>query len=697
VIEPAIALADVTSEEYAAMFELLRTLVSHRSVDELVKDLTDRLGSGYSYVAILVYDKANDAMRIHTLRNIAPSHHPAKGFYAREDSPSLSVWESQQPQVVSNVGREQTFPALMHWFEKNGVRSFCSLPLTTARRRLGTLTLGSPNENAFERHNLAFPKIVADQVAVALENALNYEEAQGLAKELVHEKERLTLLLEINNALVSNLSLPNLISTISSNIRSAMQCDAACVSLPEPDGRTLRVRGLDFPTTIGYMKEHLVFPIEGASPGKALQTGQPVRYSFSPAYLNSAAAEVNAREGFQSGCFIPVVRDGIPLAVLHLHDRTPKKFENEEDVRFLVKIANQVAIALDNAIKYSEVSESRNQLADQTNYLSSEIRTDQNFEEILGQSSALNNVLQQVRTVSPTDSSVLIQGETGTGKELIARAIHNASRRKDHLFVKLNCAAIPLGLLESELFGHEKGAFTGAIAQKKGRFEIAHRGTLFLDEIGDIPLELQPKLLRILQEQEFERLGSTKSMQVDVRLVTATNRDLAQMVEEGRFRADLYYRLNVFPIYLPPLRERRSDIPGLVRHFVDKFGKRVGKTINEIPEKLLNSFAEYEWPGNIRELQNVVERAVILSDDGLLRSDFVASRVAAPRTIQTTNTLKDAERDHIVKALRESRWVLSGPNGAAKRLGIPRTTLIYKMRRLNIARHPETAAVERVA
>jgi formate hydrogenlyase transcriptional activator len=442
------------------------------------------------------------------------------------------------------------------------------------------------------------------------------------------------------------------------------------------------------------MKEHLLFPIEGATPGKAFQTGQPVRYSFNPSYLNSAAAELNAREGFQSGCFIPVVRDGESLGVIHLHDRRPKKFENDEDVTFLVQVANQVAIALDNALKYHEVSESRDHLADQTNYLSSEIKTEQNFDEILGQSAALHNVLQQVRTVAPTDSLVLIQGETGTGKELIARAIHNASKRRDQIFVKLNCAAIPLGLLESELFGHEKGAFTGAIAQKKGRFEIADRGTLFLDEIGDIPLELQPKLLRILQEQEFERLGGTRSIRVDVRLVTATNRDLARMVEEGKFRADLYYRLNVFPLYLPPLRERRSDIPDLVRHFADKFGKRVGKPVKDIPDRVLNALAEYDWPGNIRELQNVVERAVILSNDGVLRVEIGGKTPSRQQVTPISRTLKDAEREHIFKALRESSWVLSGPQGAAVKLGIPRTTLIYKMRRLNIPRRPKVQVSE---
>jgi formate hydrogenlyase transcriptional activator len=373
-----------------------------------------------------------------------------------------------------------------------------------------------------------------------------------------------------------------------------------------------------------------------------------------------------------------------------LHDRQENKFADDADVEFLVRVANQVAIAVDNALKYREVSESRDQLEDQTTYLSSEIRSEHNFDQILGNSAALNNVLQQVRTVAPTDSTVLVHGETGTGKELIARAIHNLGKRHNQIFVKLNCAAIPLGLLESELFGHEKGAFTGAIAQKKGRFEIAHRGTLFLDEIGDIPLELQPKLLRVLQEQEFERLGSNNSIRVDIRLVTATNRDLAKMVEEGTFRADLYYRLNVFPVFLPPLRDRRGDIPELVKHFALRFGQRLNRPIREIPPDVMDALTSYDWPGNIRELQNVIERAVILSTNGILRTEIMTRK--APRAIASSHrseSLKEAEREHIMKALRDSAWILSGPQGAAAKLGVPRTTLIYKMRRLNLPRRPE--------
>lgn len=317
-----------------------------------------------------------------------------------------------------------------------------------------------------------------------------------------------------------------------------------------------------------------------------------------------------------------------------------------------------------------------------------QVSYERRFEQIIGNSSALEAVLEQVERVAPTDSTVIIQGETGTGKELIAHAIHNLSSRCGRSFVRLNCAAIPLDLLESELFGHEKGAFTGAIAQKIGRFELADKGTLFLDEIGDIPPALQPKLLRVLQEQEFERLGSTRTHQVDVRLVAATNRDLEEMVNHGQFRSDLYYRLNVFPVQLPPLRERREDIPALVSHFVERFGRRMGREIDNIPPETMSALSSYQWPGNIRELQNLIERAVILSNDGVLPNPLPAAgtRVIAIASATPVTTLKDSQRTLILRTLEEVRWVIGGPKGAAAKLGLKRTTLIHKMQKLGISR-----------
>jgi formate hydrogenlyase transcriptional activator len=355
----------------------------------------------------------------------------------------------------------------------------------------------------------------------------------------------------------------------------------------------------------------------------------------------------------------------------------------QEDVDFLAQVANQIAIAVENALAYREIAELKNKLAEEKLYLEEEIQTEHNFEEVIGESAALKRALSQVETVAPTDSTVLILGETGTGKEVIARAIHELSRRRDGTFVKINCAAIPTGLLESELFGHEKGAFTGAIAQKIGRFELAHHGTLFLDEVGDIPLELQPKLLRVLQEKEFERLGGTRTIRVDVRLVAATNHNLAQIVEENLFRRDLYYRLNVFPILIPPLRERSEDIPLLVRYFVQKYARQMDRRIETISTEEMDALTRYHWPGNVRELENLIERAVILSPGPELR--VPVAELKQPPGAPSNLTLQAAEREHIIRVLRETNWVVGGPRGTAARLGLKRTTLQSRMQKLGIA------------
>jgi formate hydrogenlyase transcriptional activator len=399
-------------------------------------------------------------------------------------------------------------------------------------------------------------------------------------------------------------------------------------------------------------------------------------------------------KGVKSFCSLPLLSHERVLGTLNLGRLRESAFTSE-DVEFLTQVAQQIAIAVENGLSYRQIADLKEKLDKERLYLEDEIRTSNNFEEIIGESPALRHVLTQVEIVAPTDSTVLIQGETGTGKELIARAIHSLSGRRARTFVKLNCAAIPTGLLESELFGHEKGAFTGAIAQKIGRFELAQGGTLFLDEVGDIPLELQSKFLRVLQEQEFERLGSTRTIHVDIRLVAATNRDLAAMVADRQFRSDLYYRLNVFPILNPPLRERDEDIPQLVSYFARKFARRMGKTITTIPTATMDALARYDWPGNIRELENFIERAVILSRgemldvplgelkgrDVLTRPEAAAASTATPAAV---STLEDAERDHIRRALDQANWLVGGPSGAAAILGMKRTTLQSKMARLGI-------------
>ena len=599
------------------------------------------------------------------------------------------MWTNQQPLVLEDLDRDDRFTRPIKLMREYGVRSFCSIPLSTPRRRLGAFSLGHTAPNAYALDQLEIQKLAASHVAVAVENALNYQDASQLQAEVARERDRLKLLLDVNNAVVSNLSLTELFKVIPRRVRLAMQCDGACLSLPDPQKQQLEIHGLDFPEGRGFLQEEMQLPIDGSSPGKAFRTGEPVLFDTAPRALHVSSLQLNFQEGVQSGCFLPLVRGDRKIGVLHLLDRHPHRF-SEADADFLQQVSNQVAIALDNAMQYREVDESRERLAGETNYLRTEIRAERGFDEILGETPAIQEVLRHISTVAPTNSTVLIQGETGTGKELVARAIHNLSSRRENLFAKLNCAAIPSGLLESELFGHEKGARSPVRSRRRlAALRLPIKGTLFLDEVGDIPSELQPKLLRVLQEQEFERLGSSRSIQVDVRLVAATNQDLGKMVEDRSFRADLYYRLNVFPIRLPALRERREDIPLLTFHFVTHYAKQMNKRIDVVPPETMEALMRYDWPGNIRELQNFIERAVILSQGHGLSAPV--SELNRPRRSQPRRpvTLEDAEREHILEALRETQWVLGGSSGAANRLGMPRTTLIYKMRRLGIGRQSD--------
>jgi formate hydrogenlyase transcriptional activator len=534
----------VPDDRHQALLAVSAAIVAHRELGSLFHDLAGRLRQvvRFDYLTLVLHDAATDTMRMHVLE--PPEPNAAAIVLPLEDDPAGFVWQAQQPLITSSIAELKRWPRWLEQVRSYGVQSFCWLPLTTARRRLGTLVLVSKQPSAY----------------------------------------------------------------------------GAPLSCPLPQDR---------------------------------ERGHGER----------------------------------------------------ADAGFLRHLANQVAVAVENALAFEEIQALKDKLTKENAYLEEEVRTEHNFGEIVGDSAALRRVLKQVETVAPTGSTVLVLGETGTGKELIARALHELSSRRSRTFVKLNCAAIPTGLLESELFGHEKGAFTGAISQKNGRFELADKGTLFLDEVGDIPPELQPKLLRVLQEQEFERLGGTRTIKVDVRLVAATHRDLARMVADGRFREDLYYRLHVFPVMLPPLRERPDDIPRLVRHFTQQFARRMGRRIEAIPSAVMDALVRYPWPGNVRELQNVIERAVILSPGDSLQVSLAdlrreeetgtreherqtvpgpASRI--PHPSKEAVTLADAEREHIVATLRETGWVLGGSEGAAARLGMKRSTLYKKMKKLGISR-----------
>jgi transcriptional regulator with GAF, ATPase, and Fis domain len=431
--------------------------------------------------------------------------------------------------------------------------------------------------------------------------------------------------------------------------------------------------------------------MDGSPAGESFRTREPV-------VLTKIAGSRFAAEGvrhltgigMQSGCWVPLIHRGTPIGALAVANRNESAF-GQQEAEMLAQIADQVAMAVSNAVAFRQIAELRDRLSLEKQYLEEEINVENRFEDIVGESTGLRQVLKDIETVAPTDATVLIQGETGTGKELLARAIHRLSPRRDRTFVKLNCAAIPAGLLESELFGHEKGAFTGAIARKLGRLELAHEGTLFLDEIGEMPVDLQPKLLRALQEREFERLGGTRPISVNVRLVAATNRDLGKMVAEKTFRADLYYRLKVFPIFSPPLRHRAGDIPVLVRHFVATHSRRMGKNIEKIPDEAMAALVRWKWPGNIRELENLLERAVILTRGPILYVPLAElesddEEEEAEAAVSENPNLRAAEREHILRVLRETKGQIGGPEGAAARLGVKRTTLNSKLKKLGIDR-----------
>jgi formate hydrogenlyase transcriptional activator len=510
----------------------------------------------------------------------------------------------------------------------------------------------------------------------------NHQEAPSPRPERQSESERLKLLLDLTNTLVSNLECRDLLRVVSASFREVMHCDTVGVWLPDVEQIHLRQLAMDFPEGKGFITEDLLQPIEDSLIGGVFKSGRPLILGAMSEQVDPEESPEARAEALESGCALPLITRGRTVGVLTLASRIANSF-NLDDVDFLMQAAGQVAIAIENGLAYREIAELKDKLAQEKLYLEEEIRGEMDFEGIVGQSSALRHVLNLVETVAFSDSTVLLLGETGTGKELIARAIHERSRRKERTFVKLNCAAIPTGLLESELFGHERGAFTGAIAQKIGRLELADEGTLFLDEVGDIPIEIQPKLLRALQEREFERLGSNRTKKVDVRLVAATNRDLDKMMENREFRSDLYYRLNVFPIRIPPLRERPEDIPLLVRYFTQKYGRRMQKQIESIPAAALRKLSSWHWPGNIRELENFIERSVILTHGTALQAP-IAALSNSGRTAPVVGTRETNERDEIVRVLKITKGRIAGPDGAAARMDIKRTTLISRMKKLGI-------------
>src|ERR1700730_11762147 len=683
---------------YEALIRVSQAVSAYREPRKLFEVLADELHRVIEFdgIGIAQYDETTKTIEWHVSLHCNEPNPVLKDKCAQEETMTCWVFQNQRALVIPFVDQETRFPDTMGFLKKHEIQSVCMLPLTTVHRRIGSMFIASEHPDAYSDDEVRFLALVADQMALAIDDALNFEASRTA-------QEQLKLLLDLTNSVVSTLDLRELLRSVSGNLRRVMSCDLAGVGVPDAeDEKHLRLYALDFPDSKGFVREEVLIPIEGTPSGMAFKTGEPF-VGLIGDLGNMIPDSPALAEGLKTGCVLPLASRGRMHGVLLLGRRDENTF-SRDDIKFLMQVASQVAIAVENALAYKKIAELKEKLTQEKLYLEDEIRTELNFEEIVGKSAALRRILQQVATVAPTDSTVLIYGETGTGKELVARAIHNLSTRQSNSFVKLNCAAIPTGLLESELFGHERGAFTGAIAQRIGRFELANRGTVFLDEVVEIPLELQPKLLRVLQEREFERLGSTRTLTTDARLIAATNRDLSSMVEEQKFRSDLFYRLNVFPVRVPSLRERPEDIPLLVRHFAEQCSRRMNRKIETISTATLRQMRQYQWPGNIRELQNVIERAVILSSGPVLNvplGEIQARQLPAanngsngspdrklesPAGRDIRSVLEETERHHILSVLSRTNWVVAGPNGAAEQLGMKRSTLQLRMQKLGLSR-----------
>jgi formate hydrogenlyase transcriptional activator len=671
------------SEIYEAVLSLSRLIAGRTDLEALLSGVRASLRRivRFDHLGLVLHDPDSGTMQGRIVNEpgnpvISSLRMPV------EADPAGWVWLNQQPLILSSLDAETRWPELISRARAEfGLSTIVLVPLTAGENRLGALGFCSvaPEPGPAE---MEFLERVATEFAVAVEGFLARQAA-------VRERDRLRTLFDITNALVSKLGTNELFSAIGAQLSKLIPHDYSMLTVSNPESGRLDLYALHS-TGIPFI-DALKGPFDpsGMPAAEVLATGKPVvAYAADIDRYPSPVFGRFVSLGFRSICSVPLVAPNRTIGTLALC-RMIEDTWSGDDVAFLVQVANHIAIAVENSLSYRELAEMKERLATEKLYLEDEIRLDHNIGNMVGEGLAFQSILKSVQIVAPTDSTVLILGETGTGKELVARAVHELSPRRKGSFVKVNCAAIPASLLESELFGYEKGSFTGAVAQKIGRFELAHKGTLFLDEIGEMPLELQPKLLRAIQDQEFERVGGTRTIRTDVRFVAATNRDLKAMVDENEFRADLYYRLHVFPLSVPPLRERREDIPLLTRYFVQKHAQRMGREIDKIPTSAMEALTRYDWPGNIRELQNVLERSVILTHGHTLQIAMPdlgeTSGSSVPMTL-ASKASHAAERQAIVKALEDAKGQVGGPDGAAARLGVKRTTLQSRMRKLNIAR-----------
>ena len=683
-----------TERKYQALLDVTTALANQPTVEAVLRTLRGVLSRIAAFDSVDLYLLNEDATK---LRLFAFDRAPdLTGVQIGTDIPRVGpvaarVLDEQQPVYLPDFALEmKNISELSQFAASESERNGYIIPVSTSRAKLGALIFGKPRGVHFPAEDIELMSAAADHVAVALETASATTRAEEYQKELAAQRDRLRLLLEVNNHVVSKLDVESVFRSASASIRKYFGGDFTGIWLLDRQSNRLQSALLDFPTGKGLLGDAGPFELSEEDYEK-LRQREPVLLTTSEiSMLPRTIAESLKSESICSVVITPLVTGNGPLGLGAMGSRRGDLF-GQEDIDLFAQVNNQISLALENAIAYGRLSASAARLEEERLYLESEIRSEYNFEDIVGKSAALRKVLEQIAIVAPTDSTVLLHGETGTGKELIARAVHSLSPRKARTFVRLNCAAIPSGLLESELFGHEKGAFTGALVQKKGRFEIADQGSLFLDEVGDIAIDLQPKLLRALQEHEFERLGSTRTIHVNVRLIAATHRDLPKMIRDNHFREDLFYRLNVFPVEIPPLRERREDIPLLIHFFIGRLARKMQKHITSIPRQAMEALTNAAWPGNVRELENFVERCVILTNgeeltvplDELRRSESQSSLPSIPAL---PATFHEAERKTIINALKACAGRISGSGGAAERLGLKRTTLQNKMRKLNISR-----------
>jgi formate hydrogenlyase transcriptional activator len=686
------------AERHRTLLEINNTLISTLDRDALFRATAQALRRvlPFDRTAIFLHDPERDVLKLFILDSSLPSSYFTVGLeLPTGDSHVGRVFQSRQAFLRADLERERRFPAedLAH---RDGVRSYVIVPLIARGTAIGTLAVASTTANQYDQADADFLQDAANQIALVVENMKAFEAITALNARITAAGERARTLLEVNNAIISNLTREALFHRVCEALQRVICFDRVALALHEPERDVIRLVAFEGV----FLSEHFTvgktFDPKDSHFGLTLRTERPLVRRDLQIEAQFASERRAVQEGIRSICTVPLIARGRAIGAVNLASRSQGQY-SEADAEFLQEVANQVALAVENMKAYEEIATLKTRLEDENVYLQEEIRREHNFGEMVGNSVALVGALRKVEQVAATDSTVLISGETGTGKELIARAIHGRSARRDRALVKVNCAAISAGLVESELFGHVKGAFTGAIERRVGRFELAHGGTIFLDEVGELPLETQVKLLRVLQEQEFEPVGSSKSVRVDVRVIAATNRDLQEAVAGGRFRSDLFYRLNVFPLRVPPLRERASDIPQLGMFFLAQFSKKFGRRIDRVSEPTMDRLVRYAWPGNIRELQNVIERAAILCQGATLELDEDLLPMAVPETGGAAGeappqrpaglaTLEEMERAHILAALEQTGWLIEGPKGAAKILALHPNTLRSRMDKLAIKR-----------